>query len=100
MPAYLPASCVSFTPHACRQHLQVPNSPTAVFTALVHKRGLSHRFDIDSCGTGGGTGGGSPDWYVDGGYSYHQGDADDSRMTTTAMKRGGGSSLPAGDVRV
>ena len=34
-------------------------------------RGWRHagEFDIDSCGTGGG----SPDWYLPGGFSYHEG---------------------------
>eukprot|EP00195_Chlamydomonas_chlamydogama_P002419 CAMPEP_0202922516 /NCGR_PEP_ID=MMETSP1392-20130828/77963_1 /ASSEMBLY_ACC=CAM_ASM_000868 /TAXON_ID=225041 /ORGANISM="Chlamydomonas chlamydogama, Strain SAG 11-48b" /LENGTH=203 /DNA_ID=CAMNT_0049616145 /DNA_START=285 /DNA_END=896 /DNA_ORIENTATION=+ len=61
-------------------------SPTAeaMFKAVVEKRGLAHSFDIDSCGTGGG----NPDWYLDGGWSYHEGDAADSRMTATAKRRG------------
>lgn len=33
-------------------------------------------------------GGGSGDWYKDGGYSYHEGDAADSRMRSAASKRG------------
>jgi protein-tyrosine phosphatase len=41
-------------------------------------------FHIDSCGTGGG----NPNWYGAGGWSYHEGDAADSRMTKEAKKRG------------
>jgi protein-tyrosine phosphatase len=61
-------------------------SPTAeaVFKATVEKKGASARYTIDSCGTGGGANG----WYKPGGFSYHEGEAADSRMTTTAAKRG------------
>ena len=61
-------------------------SPTAeaVFQATVNRLGASDRFSIDSCGTGGG----SPNWYLPGGFSYHQGDAADSRMTRVAATRG------------
>ncbi|KAG2431203.1 hypothetical protein HXX76_009731 [Chlamydomonas incerta] len=61
-------------------------SPTAeaVFKAVVQRAGLAEAFDIDSCGTGGG----NPDWFTEGGWSYHEGDAADSRMTLTARKRG------------
>ncbi|CAI5725930.1 unnamed protein product [Hyaloperonospora brassicae] len=38
---------------------------------------------IDSCGTGGG----ASDWYLEGGTSYHEGDAADSRMIRAAHKR-------------
>jgi hypothetical protein len=46
-------------------------SPTAeaVFTDVVKKAGVQNQFLIDSCGTGGG----SPDWYMPGGFSYHEG---------------------------
>lgn len=46
-------------------------SPTAeaVFVDVVKKAGLSEQYTIDSCGTGGG----SPDWYLPGGFSYHEG---------------------------
>ena len=46
-------------------------SPTAeaVFTDVVKKAGVEGDFVIDSCGTGGG----SPDWYLPGGFSYHEG---------------------------
>ncbi|KAG2483017.1 hypothetical protein HYH03_018097 [Edaphochlamys debaryana] len=61
-------------------------SPTAeaMFRSVVQKAGLEASFDIDSCGTGGG----SPDWFTEGGWSYHEGDTADSRMTVTARKRG------------
>ena len=61
-------------------------SPTAeaMFRAVVERNGLTDRFDIDSCGTGGG----SPSWYREGGFSYHEGDESDPRMTAT------GESLP------
>ncbi|EFJ46460.1 hypothetical protein VOLCADRAFT_75328, partial [Volvox carteri f. nagariensis] len=61
-------------------------SPTAeaVFRSAVERVGLAAAFDIDSCGTGGG----SPDWFTEGGWSYHEGDAADSRMAVTARKRG------------
>jgi len=39
---------------------------------------------IDSCGTGGG----SPDWFTPGGYSYHEGDPPDARMAAAATARG------------
>lgn len=46
-------------------------SPTAeaVFTDVVQRAGVANEFRIDSCGTGGG----SPDWYLPGGFSYHEG---------------------------
>mmetsp|Transcript_760 Transcript_760/g.1831 ORF Transcript_760/g.1831 Transcript_760/m.1831 type:complete len:275 (+) Transcript_760:83-907(+) len=67
-------------------------SPTAeaVFRAAVERRGLADKFDIDSCGTGGG----NPDWYKpvgEGsscGWSYHEGDPADARMTAVAKERG------------
>eukprot|EP00929_Paragymnodinium_shiwhaense_P065341 TRINITY_DN32768_c0_g2_i1.p1 TRINITY_DN32768_c0_g2~~TRINITY_DN32768_c0_g2_i1.p1 ORF type:complete len:298 (+),score=83.68 TRINITY_DN32768_c0_g2_i1:49-942(+) len=61
-------------------------SPTAeaVFRAAVEKRGLEEHFDIDSCGTGGG----SFNWYQSGGFSYHEGENADSRMRSVAAKRG------------
>lgn len=50
-------------------------SAEAVFKAIVEREGLSDRFLIDSCGTGGG----NPDWYHTEdprkGWSYHEGDA-------------------------
>ena len=61
-------------------------SPTAeaVFQATVEKKNAASRYKIDSCGTGGGASG----WYKPGGFSYHEGDAADSRMTATASRRG------------
>jgi protein-tyrosine phosphatase len=50
----------------------------------VERSGLADRFLIDSCGTGGGNG----DWYRAGGWSYHEGDESDPRMTAAAAKRG------------
>lgn len=60
-------------------------SPTAeaVFRAAVEQRGLAARYDVDSCGTGGG----SHNWYKKGGSSYHEGDPADSRMTRAAADR-------------
>ena len=41
---------------------------------MVEREGLADRFEIDSCGTGGG----NPDWYFTEdprrGWSYHEGD--------------------------
>ena len=61
-------------------------SPTgeAVFRAVCERRGVAGRFDIDSCGTGGG----SDNWCQPGGFSYHEGDNADARMTAAAAKRG------------
>ena len=59
-------------------------SAEAVFRAVVERRGLADAFWIDSCGTGGGAGG----WYKDGGFSYHEGDPADPRMTAAASARG------------
>ncbi|CAM9196523.1 unnamed protein product [Pylaiella littoralis] len=61
-------------------------SPTAeaVFKQVTSKAGATDKFDIESCGTGGG----NPDWYKDGGESYHTGDSPDARMTAAAAKRG------------
>lgn len=61
-------------------------SPTAeaVFKKVVEDAGLSHQFEIDSCGTGGG----SPDWFMEGGFSYHEGGPSDPRMTRAAAGRG------------
>ncbi|GFR44260.1 hypothetical protein Agub_g5462 [Astrephomene gubernaculifera] len=61
-------------------------SPTAeaVFRSVVERAGLQAAFDIDSCGTGGG----NPDWFMEGGWSYHEGDPADSRMSMAARKRG------------
>ena len=75
--------------HALRHWALAGNicrSPTAeaVFKTVVERAGLSDQFVIDSCGTGGG----QPDWYKSGGWSYHEGDESDERMTETAKTRG------------
>ena len=59
-------------------------SAEAVLHAKVERSGVADAFFIDSCGTGGG----SPNWYAPGGFSYHEGDAADSRMTSVAAGRG------------
>ncbi len=45
--------------------------------------GLENEVRVESCGTGGG----SSDWYMPGGFSYHLGDRADSRMRKEASKR-------------
>jgi len=55
----------------------------AVMNGVLQRRGLQDTFFVDSCGTGGG----SPNWYLDGGFSYHEGDRADPRMRQAAMKR-------------
>lgn len=59
-------------------------SPAAegVFAKLVADRGLPVK--VDSCGTGGGAAG----WYKAGGFSYHEGDPADPRMSAAAAARG------------
>lgn len=75
---------------SCRKGSYVtPTTPNtalrqAMFRAVVERNGVAEKFDIDSCGTGGG----SSDWYLPGGFSYHEGDAADPRMTATASRRG------------
>jgi len=61
-------------------------SPTAeaVLKAIVKQHGVEDQFSIDSCGTGGGSSG----WFRPGGFSYHEGEKSDSRMTKEAKKRG------------
>ena len=67
-------------------------SPAAegVFQQLVANRAVgTARVDglpihVDSCGTGGG----SRDWYREGGFSYHEGDPADPRMSAAAAARG------------
>ena len=60
-------------------------SPTAeaVFREKAKKRGVVVG-RIDSCGTGGG----SSNWFREGGFSYHEGEPPDGRMTAAARKRG------------
>lgn len=50
----------------------------------MEREGKAATYEIDSCGTGGG----NPDWFTEGGWSYHEGDSSDSRMMQTAAKRG------------
>ncbi|OQS01602.1 hypothetical protein ACHHYP_00582 [Achlya hypogyna] len=61
-------------------------SPAAegVFKAMVARDGATAKYDIDSCGTGGGSSG----WYKPNGFSYHEGENSDSRMKKEAKKRG------------
>lgn len=59
-------------------------SAEAVFRSVVEKSGLESQFHIDSCGTGGG----SSNWYLENGFSYHEGDPADARMTAAASVRG------------
>ncbi|QDZ25432.1 phosphotyrosine protein phosphatase [Chloropicon primus] len=61
-------------------------SPTAeaVFGECVKKAGLAERFLVESCGTGGG----NPNWYQEGGWSYHEGESSDPRMKQAASERG------------
>ncbi|KIZ03283.1 protein-tyrosine phosphatase [Monoraphidium neglectum] len=56
----------------------------AMFRAVAEREGVADKFDIDSCGTGGG----NPGWYKPDGWSYHEGDESDPRMTAAAIKRG------------
>lgn len=56
----------------------------AVMKGVIKSRDLQDDLFVDSCGTGGG----SPNWYMEGGFSYHRGDNADSRMTQAANKRG------------
>lgn len=62
----------------------------AVFQAIVDRNGSERggidasAFRVDSCGTGGG----NADWYCPGGWSYHEGEKSDARMTKEARKRG------------
>lgn len=51
---------------------------------VIEKRDLQDQFFVDSCGTGGG----SPDWYMENGFSHHEGDPADPRMRQAATDRG------------
>jgi len=55
-----------------------------VFGECVKKAGLAERFLVESCGTGGG----NPNWYQEGGWSYHEGESSDPRMKQAASERG------------
>lgn len=56
----------------------------AVFKGLLREKNLEDKFFVDSCGTGGG----SPNWYMEDGMSHHEGYPADTRMTYSAGKRG------------
>lgn len=55
----------------------------AVLKARADVRGLSDIVHVDSCGTGGGR----PEWFIDG-MAYHKGDDPDHRMRAAASQRG------------
>lgn len=59
-------------------------SPAAegVFKHLVQRSNVS--CEVDSCGTGGG----SPNWFKPFGFSFHEGDLADHRMSEAAARRG------------
>lgn len=56
----------------------------AVMNGILDARDLKDQFFVDSCGTGGG----SPDWYMDGCLSHHEGAPPDTRMQYAAEQRG------------
>lgn len=56
----------------------------AVMNGVLTRRNLTDQFFVDSCGTGGG----SPTWYLEGGFSNHEGDPADPRMRAAAIARG------------
>ncbi len=56
----------------------------AVLRERAAIRGMSDSVFVDSCGTGGG----SEFWYMEGGFSFHEGDPSDERMRRTAEARG------------
>lgn len=56
----------------------------AVLKGLLREKNLEEKYFVDSCGTGGG----SPDWYMEGGMSHHEGYPADTRMEYSAKKRG------------
>lgn len=51
---------------------------------VLERRNLHDKFVVDSCGTGGG----NPEWYMEDGYSYHEGQPADQRMRDAATRRG------------
>ncbi|KAF6001676.1 hypothetical protein F1559_001266 [Cyanidiococcus yangmingshanensis] len=55
----------------------------AILKKKIHESGLEQLVSVDSCGTGGG----NPNWYVENGWSYHEGDRADSRMIRIAAER-------------
>lgn len=56
----------------------------AILKGMLAEKNLQDKFFVDSCGTGGG----SPDWYMEDGFSHHEGYPADTRMTYSANKRG------------
>lgn len=56
----------------------------AVMKNILRGRNVSDKFMVDSCGTGGG----SPDWYMEDGFSHHVGAPPDVRMSYAANQRG------------
>lgn len=54
-----------------------------VLREWVYARGMSDIVFVDSCGTGGG----SESWYMENGFSFHEGDPPDERMTRAAAAR-------------
>lgn len=56
----------------------------AVMKNVLENRNLNEKFFVESCGTGGG----SPDWYMDDGFSHHVGSPPDVRMQYAAKQRG------------
>jgi protein-tyrosine phosphatase len=55
----------------------------AILKKKIAEQGLENWFYVDSCGTGGG----NPDWYIENGWSYHEGDRADPRMVRIASER-------------
>lgn len=55
----------------------------AILKKKLQENGLEQLVQVDSCGTGGG----NPDWYVENGWSYHEGDRADPRMVKIAAER-------------
>lgn len=56
----------------------------AILKEKLREKDLEDKFFVDSCGTGGG----SPDWYKEDGFSHHEGNPADTRMKYSAGKRG------------
>jgi protein-tyrosine phosphatase len=91
LPRFSPVAMASSAPSDGKTRVlfvclgNICRSPTAeaVFRAATEQADRSAEFFIDSCGTGGG----SSNWYLEGGFSYHEGDPSDSRMTAAASRR-------------
>lgn len=56
----------------------------AVMNRVLENRNLNGKYFVESCGTGGG----SPNWYMDDGLSHHTGSSPDVRMQYAAEQRG------------